>query len=118
MTWRWNRRLHCLCAQRPDRPSIVTDKSRYDKGAPDYQTGVKKDLKWRVICAGVEALMKAKGLHEEDIMLWADWQPVWLKPMTRRVDPCSCVPTIAATLQAVCPPGHLTSYILHLTSYD
>lgn len=46
----------------------------YDAGAPDYQSGDKKDLKWRVICAGVEALMKEMNLRAEDVMLWCDWQ--------------------------------------------
>ena len=31
----------------------------YDKGAPDYQTGEKKNFKFQVICAGVKALMQA-----------------------------------------------------------
>ena len=53
--------------------------SRYDKGAPDYQTGENKDLKWRIICQGVEALAKAKGLCEEDIVLWSDWRFIWLE---------------------------------------
>ena len=29
----------------------------YDKGAPDYQSGEKKDTKWRIICSGVESLI-------------------------------------------------------------
>ena len=49
----------------------------YDKGAPDYQSGEKKDLKWRVVCAGVENLIKAKGLKEADVMLWLDWQSIY-----------------------------------------
>ena len=49
----------------------------YDKGAPDYQSGEKKDLKWRVVCAGVESLIKAKGLKEQDVMLWLDWQSIY-----------------------------------------
>ena len=30
----------------------------YDKGAPDWQQGKNKDLKWRVICAGVQRLIE------------------------------------------------------------
>ena len=30
----------------------------YDKGAPDWQKGKNKDLKWRVICKGVQRLIK------------------------------------------------------------
>ena len=49
----------------------------YDKGAPDYQSGERKDLKWRLVCAGVESLVKAKGLKEEDVLLWLDWQSIY-----------------------------------------
>ena len=33
-----------------------------------------KDLKWQVICAGVERLIEEKSLKAEDILLWLDWQ--------------------------------------------
>ena len=33
-----------------------------------------KDLKWRVICAGVERLIKEKRLKAENVMIWCDWQ--------------------------------------------
>ena len=36
-----------------------------------------KDLKWRVIVAGVEALIAAKGLRAEDVVLWCDWQSIY-----------------------------------------
>lgn len=64
----------------------------YDKGAPDYQADYAsetrgkaqhtyqrpKDLKWRVICAGVERLVKqVHGLKEEEVVLWIDWQSIW-----------------------------------------
>ena len=42
---------------------------KYDKGAPDYQTGDKKNLKWRVICAGVERLIEEKNLRAADVLL-------------------------------------------------
>ena len=48
----------------------------YDKGAPDYQSGARKDLKWRLICEGVGELVKEKGLKEDTIDLWIDWQSV------------------------------------------
>ena len=35
-----------------------------------------KDLKYRIICAGVTSLMEKKKLREEDIMLWLDWQSI------------------------------------------
>ena len=46
----------------------------YDKGSPDWQSGEKKDLKWRVICAGVARLIEEKGLEAKDVMIWCDWQ--------------------------------------------
>jgi len=36
-----------------------------------------KNLKWRVICAGVENLIKEKGLKAEDVVLWVDWQSIY-----------------------------------------
>ena len=48
----------------------------YDKGAPDYQTGEKKNRKWQIICAGVEALIKQENLDENDVVLWTDWQSI------------------------------------------
>ena len=33
-----------------------------------------KDLKHRVICAGVERLIKDKNLSAADVLLWMDWQ--------------------------------------------
>ena len=49
----------------------------YDKGCPDWQSGEKKDLKWRVICAGVEKLIKEQGLKAEEVVLWVDWQSIY-----------------------------------------
>ena len=49
----------------------------YDKGAPDYQSGDKKDKKWRIICKGVEALIQNKELRAEDVVLWVDWQSIY-----------------------------------------
>ena len=50
----------------------------YDKGAPDWQKGKKKkNLKWRVICAGVQRLLEQEGLKEEEVSLWVDWQSIY-----------------------------------------
>ena len=43
----------------------------YDKGAPDWQSGDKKDLKFRTIIAGVRSLIKDKGWDESDVCLYA-----------------------------------------------
>ena len=69
-------------------------KNPYDKGAPDWQDDYPeeqredddgemvtyqrpKDLKWRVICAGVQRLIEQEGLKEEDVSLWVDWQSIY-----------------------------------------
>jgi len=49
----------------------------YDRGTPDHQTGAKKDLKWRIICDGVQRLIKRDGLNEDDVHLWIDWQSIY-----------------------------------------
>ena len=65
----------------------------YDQGAPDWQKDYPeeqrkmdgamvtyqrpKDLKWRVICAGVQRLIEQEGLNEEDVSLWVDWQSIY-----------------------------------------
>ena len=49
----------------------------YDKGAPDWQTGENKNLKWRVICAGVQRLLEQEGLKVEEVSLWVDWQSIY-----------------------------------------
>ena len=67
----------------------------YDKGAPDYQTGEKKDLKWRLVRDGVEALVRDKGLRAEDVVLWSDWQ-VCAAPLSNEPPLCT----------AVCPRSH------------
>ena len=50
---------------------------KYDKGAPDKQSGPDKDLKYKIICKGVENLMKEKGLNEDEVALWIDWQSIY-----------------------------------------
>ena len=36
-----------------------------------------KDLKWRIIVAGVERLIAEKGLEASDVMLWMDWPCIY-----------------------------------------
>ena len=33
-----------------------------------------KNLKWRIVCAGVQRLCEEQGLNEADVALWVDWQ--------------------------------------------
>ena len=66
----------------------------YDVGAPDLQRDYPdeqreneegemvtyqrpKNLKWRVICAGVQRLLEQEGLKEEEVSLWVDWQSIY-----------------------------------------
>ena len=72
----------------------------YDVGAPDLQADYPdeqrrmcvnavldkyemvtyqrpKNLKWRIICAGVQRLLEQEGLKEEEVSLWVDWQSIY-----------------------------------------
>ena len=67
----------------------------YDVGAPDLQADYSeeqrenrygemvtyqrpKNLKWWVICAGVQRLLEQEeGLKEEEVSLWVDWQSIY-----------------------------------------
>ena len=64
----------------------------YDKGAPDYQADYgeeerevwgrkqkynrEKGLKHKIICLGVDNLIKQEELDEDNVMIWVDWQSV------------------------------------------
>ena len=100
----------------------------YDRGAPDYKaeypdeerelldgrgrpTGKMgtyqkpKDLKWRIVCAGVQRLIEKEGLDEADVMLWFDWQSSALRGSSNpglqpRASP-------AAHARSLCPPHSL-----------
>ena len=55
---------------------------KYDQGAPDWQSGAKKDLKWRLICQGVRTLVaqeqkRGVELKLEEVALWIDWQSIY-----------------------------------------
>ena len=53
-----------VCRIMPDKYEMVT-----------YQRP--KNLKWRVICAGVQRLLEQEGLKEEEVSLWVDWQSIY-----------------------------------------
>ena len=36
-----------------------------------------KNLKWSIICAGVQRLLEQEGLKEEEVSLWVDWQSIY-----------------------------------------
>ena len=49
----------------------------YGNGKPTGEMGTyqkPKDLKWHIVCAGVQRLIEQQGLDEADVMLWFDWQ--------------------------------------------
>ena len=97
----------------------------YDKGAPDYQSDYPdeerermdkwgkptgemgtyqkpKDLKWRIVCAGVQRLIEQEGLDEADVMLWFDWQS---SALPRRSNPgLQPRASPAAHARSLCPP--------------
>ncbi len=61
----------------PDYQADYPDEERKNKfayygGTSTYQRS--RNLKWRIICEGVQRLIKRKALHEEDVTIWIDWQ--------------------------------------------
>ena len=36
-----------------------------------------KNLKWHIICAGVQRLLEQEGLKEVEVSLWVDWQSIY-----------------------------------------
>ena len=64
----------------PDLQADYPDEQReageiWDKKMVTYQRP--KNLKWRVICAGVQRLLEQEGLKEEEVSLWVDWQSIY-----------------------------------------
>ena len=70
---------------------------KYDRGAPDYMADYgeverevvnwdgrmvkqmynrEKGLKHKIICLGVDNLIKQEELDEDNVMIWVDWQSV------------------------------------------
>ena len=64
-------------AEAQQREQLGKELDKNDKGAPDYQTGEKRNKKWSIICLGVECLIREKHLRAEDIMLWVDWLSIY-----------------------------------------
>ena len=53
----------------PNRPA-----NAYDWGGPDYVEGNKANLKWKIICRGVDTLVEQHALDANKVALWIDWQ--------------------------------------------
>ena len=73
---------HCIFISHTWWDRLFTDSTsdptdQYDKGAPDKQSGPDKDLKYKLICKGVENLIKQQGLDEDEVALWIDWQSIY-----------------------------------------
>jgi len=54
-------------------PTGHTSPQGLDEGRPDYTEGENKDLKFRTVVAGVEALIKKQGLDRDKVFIWMDW---------------------------------------------
>ena len=67
----------------------------YDWGGPDFTEGEQANLKWRLICQGVEALIERDGLVADDVAVLIDWQV-----RARRRLPCAFAAQL--TLGASC----------------
>ena len=67
--------LHSLQLQAdyPAEPTGTTD----GLGRKNMHPAKPKDLKWRIICKGVDSLIKQEGLKEEEVALWLDWQSIY-----------------------------------------
>ena len=47
-------------------------KMKFDSGLPDYTSGEKANLKFRVLLSGVAALIQKDGLDEAKVVLWME----------------------------------------------
>ena len=48
-------------------------RTKTKESRPDYSEGHSKDLKFRTVVAGVEALIDQEGLERDKAVLWIDW---------------------------------------------
>jgi hypothetical protein len=109
---------------------------KYDKGAPDWQADypeeqremkdenhVKKmvtyqrpkDLKWRVICAGVQRLIEQEGLKEEDVSLWVDWQSIYQDDKVEKLKGVESLIRYATLCQYMLVPTDEAKLVGHAT---
>ena len=56
----------------PGRPAGVID-----WGGPDHAEGANTNLKWKMLCAAVEALIARDKLDQNRVALWIDWQSIY-----------------------------------------
>ena len=106
----------------------------YDKGAPDWQADYPeeqrenedgemvtyqrpKDLKWRVICAGVQRLIEQEGLKEEDVSLWVDWQSIYQDDEAEKLKGVVSLIRYATLCQYMLVPTDEAKLVGHATRY-
>ena len=51
-----------------------------------------KNIKWKIICAGVESLIEAKGLDPEKVVLWVDWMCIYQDDQVEKLRTCTHPP--------------------------
>jgi hypothetical protein len=102
----------------------------YDKGHPDYQADYPdvetsrgtyqrpKNLKWRIVCAGVQRLCEEQGLNEADVALWVDLQSIYQDDKEMKLKGVISLIAYAARCQFMLipteesgDPGHLPDLI-------
>ena len=76
-----------------------------------------KDLKWRVICAGVQRLVEQEGLTEEDVSLWVDWQSIYQDDKAEKLKGVVSLIRYATLCQYMLVPTEEAELVHHATSY-
>ena len=108
----------------PDLQADYPDEQREDIDGCMATYQRPKNLKWRVICAGVQRLLEQEGLKEEEVSLWVDWQSIYqddeaeklkgVVSLIRYATLCQymLVPTEEAELVGLAPrfPHHIPAY--------
>ena len=108
----------------------------YDVGAPDLQAdypdeqrevnvfGITKmvtyqrpkDLKWRVICAGVQRLLEQEGLKEEEVSLWVDWQSIYQDDEAEKLKGVASLIRYATLCQYMLVPTEEAELVKHASA--
>ena len=70
-----------------------------------------KNIKWKIICAGVESLIEAKGLDPEKVVLWVDWMCIYQDDQVEKLRTSTHPPlkhtppsVLSSTQSTACPP--------------
>jgi len=60
--------------------------NQYDKGSPDFQTGLNKDLKYRSICRGLEDLIAECDFDPSRVHVLIDWACIYQDDMEMKME--------------------------------